>query len=297
MRVVLFDLDNTLVLEDLATRRALADASAGASRHGVDRTRLAAAAEAEAEILWRTGPDFAWADGIGVSAGEALWGSFAGSGAELASLRAFAPGYRQAVWSGALAHCGVADPELAAELDSAFERARLASEPLDPDAEAVLDELGTRYLLAIVTNGAPAIQRAKLALTDLGRRFDAIVVSGEVGAGKPDPRPIHAALAALEVPADEAVMVGDSLERDVAAARAAGVYAVWLDRDPPRLSRPLASAGAGAPGRRSRGRAVEASRVRAREGFARPSGADARVTSLRELPALLDALARRSASR
>ena len=296
MRAILFDLDNTLVLEDLATARALAEASAGASGHGVDPVRLAAAVEAQAEILWRTGPDFAWADGIGISAGEALWGSFAGPGAELASLGAFAPAYRQAVWSGALGRCGVTAPvrtRLATTLSAAFIRARLADEPLDPDAEGILDELGMRYLLAIVTNGAPAIQRAKLALTDLGRHFDAIVVSGEVGKGKPDPRPIHAALAVLDVRPDEAVMVGDSLERDVAAARAAGVYAVWLDRD----SGTLASAGAGAPGRRSRGRAGEASRVRAREGFARPSGVDARITGLRELPALLDALVRRNASR
>ena len=297
MRAVLFDLDNTLVLEDLATARAFAEASAGASGRGVDPARLAAAVEAQAEILWRAGPDFAWADGIGISAGEALWGSFAGPGAQLASLAAFAPRYRQAVWSGALARCGVSETGLAAELDGAFERARRASEPVDPDAEAILEELGTRHLLAIVTNGAPEIQRAKLALTDLGRHFEAIVVSGEVGAGKPDPAPLLAALDALAVRSDEAVMVGDSLDRDVAAARAAGVYAVWLDRgslDPAGSVASGGGAGVGAPGADRRG---EASRVRAREGSARPSGPDARITSLRELPALLDALARQSASR
>ena len=268
VRAVLFDLDNTLVLEDVVTRKAFAEAGAVAAGHA-DTDLLASAAEAEAELLWRAGPDFVWADGIGISAGEALWGSFAGPGAELASLRAFAPGYRQAVWSGALARCGVTDAGLAAQLDGAFERVRLASEPVDPDAEAVLDELRVGHRLALVTNGAAAIPRAKLALTDLGRRFDAIVVSGEVGAGKPDPHMLHTALELLDVRADEAVMVGDSLERDIAAARAAGVYAVWLDRQPGTSASP------------------------AGEGV-RP---DTRITGLRELPALLDALARRSASR
>jgi len=267
---VLFDLDNTLVFEDGVTRKAFAEASAVAAGHA-DPDLLASAAEAEAELLWRAGPDFVWADGIGISAGEALWGSFAGPGAELASLRASAPRFRRAVWNGALARCGVTDARLAAELDRRFERARLASEPLDPDAEAVLDELCVKHRLALVTNGAPAIQRAKVALTDLGRRFDEIVVSGEVGAGKPDPRPIHAALAALEVRPEEAVMVGDSLERDIVAARAAGVYAVWLDRETPGTSGSLAS-----------------------EAGMRP---DARITGLRELPALLGALALRNASR
>ena len=269
MKAVLFDLDNTLVLEDGITRKAFAEASLDAAGHA-DPALLTAAAETEAELLWRAGPDFSWADGIGVSAGEALWGSFAGPGKELASLRAFAPGYRLSVWAGALRRCGVTDHGLAVQLDGAFERARVASEPLDPNAETVLDELRISHHLALVTNGAPAIQRAKLALTHLGRRFDVIVVSGEVGAGKPDPAPVHAALAALEVRPHEAVMVGDSLERDVVAAHAAGVYAVWLDREAAGTSASLTSGGI-LP--------------------------DARITSLRELPALLGALARRNASR
>ena len=263
VRAVLFDLDNTLVLEDLATRRAFDQASAGASGHGVDPARLAAAAEAEAEDRWRGNPSFSWADGMGISAGEALWGSFAGPGSELEALRAFAPGYRQAAWEGALGRCAVtatARARLATDLAAAFVRARLASEPLDPDAEAILDELRTTYRLALVTNGAPAIQRTKLALTDLARRFEVIVVSGEVGAGKPNPRAVRVALERLGVGAHEAVLVGDSLERDVAAARAAGVYAIWLDREVAGTSGLL------------------------------PSGADARIRSLRELPALLAAL-------
>ncbi len=286
VKAVLFDLDNTIALEDLATARAFADASAIA-RGRVDTGALAAAAEAEAEVRWRSGPLFGWADGLGITSGEALWGDFAGPGEELASLRTFAPKYRRAVWRGALRRCGVVDAALASQLDAAFERARLAAEPLDPDAEAVLDELRNDYRLALVTNGAPAIQRAKLALTGLARRFDAVVVSGEIGAGKPDPRVVEAALGALGVGPHEAAMVGDSVERDVAAARAAGVYAVWLDRG----SGPLASAGAGVQSSGAEKRGAAGS-VRAREGLTGPTGADARITSLRELPALLAGLPR-----
>ncbi|MGI8878167.1 MAG: HAD hydrolase-like protein, partial [Candidatus Limnocylindria bacterium] len=94
------------------------------------------------------------------------------------------------------------------------------------------------------------------------------------------------ALAALDVGPHEAAMVGDSVERDVAAARAAGVYAVWLDRG----SGPLASAGARVQSSAAEKRA--GSSVRAREGLTGPTGADARITSLRELPALLAGLPR-----
>lgn len=262
-QAVLFDLDNTLVLEDLATSRAFATAARGVGPLGVDPDRLAAAAAAEAEERWCGRLGFGWADAIGISAGEALWGSFAGEGAELAALRAEAPRFRRSVWEGALVRCGIADERCAESLSAAFVEARLGDEPLDPDAEAVLDELAAGYRLALVTNGAPAIQRAKLALTDLARRFDAIVVSGEVGVGKPDPLVVRTALERLGVGPARAVMVGDSPERDVAAARAAGVRSVWLDRTAG--DRP----------------AIEP---------------DARIRSLRELPALLAGLRLTTAS-
>lgn len=81
-----------------------------------------------------------------------------------------------------------------------------------------------------MTNGAPDLQRAKLGGAGLGPYFDAVIVSGEVGVGKPDPVPFALALAALGADPAEAVMVGDSLERDIAGARDAGIRGIWLDR-------------------------------------------------------------------
>src|SRR5206468_10469295 len=86
------------------------------------------------------------------------------------------------------------------------------------------------YRLALITNGAPDLQHAKLAGAGLAPHFDAVVVSGEVGVGKPDPRPFALALTALGVDRRQAVMVGDSPERDLARARNAGIRGVWIDR-------------------------------------------------------------------
>lgn len=285
VRAVLFDLDNTLLLEDEATDRAYL--AAAQSLPGPDPARLARAASRLAEEIFRSAAAFAYADAIGVSGGEAMWGAFAGEGDGLRALREYAPRFRVEVWDAALRDVGIRSEALARDLAEAFVRARTAGQLEDPVAAEVLDLLRGRYRLALVTNGAPDVQRAKLAGTDLARRFEVIVISGELGVGKPRPEPVLAALTALGVAAGDAVMVGDSLARDIVAARAAGVYAVWLDRGSLDLSGPLAS---------EVGEAREASRVRAREGFARPSGPDARITSLRELPALLDALARRHAS-
>ena len=48
---------------------------------------------------------------------------------------------------------------------------------------------------------------------------------------KPDPSIFLAALQQLGVTADEAVMVGDTLEDDIEGARAVGIRAILIDRD------------------------------------------------------------------
>jgi HAD superfamily hydrolase (TIGR01509 family) len=60
---------------------------------------------------------------------------------------------------------------------------------------------------------------------------DAIVDSRSHGRVKPHPTIFQAALDALDVPAAEAVMVGDSLEEDVEGARALGLRAILIDRE------------------------------------------------------------------
>jgi putative hydrolase of the HAD superfamily len=71
-----------------------------------------------------------------------------------------------------------------------------------------------------------------MVLSELGlaAAVDAVVVSAEVGAVKPDPAIYRAALDQLRVEAPRALFVGDSLETDVDGARAAGLRALLLDR-------------------------------------------------------------------
>ncbi|MGH3978622.1 MAG: HAD family hydrolase [Pseudonocardiaceae bacterium] len=84
--------------------------------------------------------------------------------------------------------------------------------------------------LAAVTNAAGAYQRGKLGILGLDAEFDALVISGEVGAAKPDPVIFHVACAALGVQPDQAVHVGDRLDLDARGARGAGLHGVWLNR-------------------------------------------------------------------
>lgn len=111
--------------------------------------------------------------------------------------------------------------------------------------------------LALVTNGASAPQRRKIERFDLGRRFDAILVEGEVGAGKPDAAIFREALARLDVSASEAWMVGDNLEADVGGSQGVGIVGIWVSPRgaevppgsavrPDRIVRSLADLAAGA---------------------------------------------------
>jgi putative hydrolase of the HAD superfamily len=60
--------------------------------------------------------------------------------------------------------------------------------------------------------------------------FDGVITSAEAGYSKPDPRIFAAALALAGSAPDEVLHIGDSLEEDVAGARAAGIEAVLLAR-------------------------------------------------------------------
>jgi putative hydrolase of the HAD superfamily len=99
-----------------------------------------------------------------------------------------------------------------------------------PDAAPALGRLRLLGVRAAVVSNWDVSLRGVLAEVGLGGLADHIVVSAEVGARKPDPVILEAALRRLRCPAGKALMVGDSPETDVAGAQAAGVRPVLLDR-------------------------------------------------------------------
>src|SRR5258708_14631107 len=108
-RAVVFDLDNTLILEDAATFAALRAAAATAG----DGAEAVANAVAEtADALWKGSAVFTNAHAFGIWWGEALWGGFTGDDPGLRAMRAFVPEFRRAVWRGALSHVGRSDDAL-----------------------------------------------------------------------------------------------------------------------------------------------------------------------------------------
>ena len=229
---LLFDLDDTLVADAAPTEEAfLAACALARARHGLEPADLARAVRHRARELWRAAPTIAYCRAIGISSVEGLRARFLGEDPQLVALREWAPEYRRAAWSGALAKLGMRDDALAAELALRFIAERGARNRAFPEVLPLLAALRPEYKLAIVTNGAPDLQHGKIAGAGLGACVDAVVVSGEIGAGKPDSRPFTVALTALGATAGDALMVGDSYERDIVGARNAGLSGIWLDRE------------------------------------------------------------------
>jgi putative hydrolase of the HAD superfamily len=99
-----------------------------------------------------------------------------------------------------------------------------------PGAHDAIDALKAHGVkLALVTNGAAEIQRAKVERFALTHRFDHIQIEGEHGFGKPDERAYRHAMQALGVTAPETWMIGDNLEWEIEVPQRLGIYAIWID--------------------------------------------------------------------
>ena len=120
--------------------------------------------------------------------------------------------------------------DLDAEALSAEYAAGLGNHPdLLPGAEDFIRALHGRMKIALVSNGVSAIQRSRLSKCPLTPLFDAIVISEEVGAAKPDPKLLHVAMEMLGcTDKSQAVMMGDSLGADIRAANNAGVDSIFF---------------------------------------------------------------------
>lgn len=97
-----------------------------------------------------------------------------------------------------------------------------------PGVAGALVGLSRRLPLALVTDGDPTGQLAKLDATGLRHVFSAVILSDDYGRShrKPDRVPFEAALRALGLPASRVVMVGDRPDKDVAGAAAIGMRAL-----------------------------------------------------------------------
>jgi putative hydrolase of the HAD superfamily len=104
---------------------------------------------------------------------------------------------------------------------------------LAPGAAAVLTRLRSEgWSLAVLTNGLPATQRAKVEALAIEAMVDAVVYAEEhVPGGKPARAAFDAALEAIGAVPAHTVFIGDDLVRDVHGARAAQLRTIRMATD------------------------------------------------------------------
>ncbi|MBD3243012.1 MAG: HAD-IA family hydrolase [Chitinivibrionales bacterium] len=114
-----------------------------------------------------------------------------------------------------------------------YHAAYLAHRRAVPGVVAVIDELRRRQVpLAVLTNHHSLTeQRGKLDECGLSVLSEQLFVSADIGFTKPEPGAFVTVLDDLGCRPADAVMVGDSLHSDIEGALAAGMHAVWLNRD------------------------------------------------------------------
>lgn len=118
------------------------------------------------------------------------------------------------------------------------------------------------YRLGMISNAGDDQDVQQLARRfGISRYFDFIVTSASCSYRKPHPRIFELALSNWYFLPSEAVMVGDNPDADIRGAKSAGLYAVWLSR-----------------------------RAGWQNGDPLPVQPDASLSTLSELPALLDRL-------
>ncbi|WP_437879511.1 HAD family hydrolase [Pseudomonas sp. LRF_L74] len=145
-------------------------------------------------------------------------------------------------------------PEQAAEMaEGAFQTMLHARHRITffNDTVPTLERLALHYTLGVITNGNADVRR--LGLADY---FRFALSAEELGVGKPDPHPFQRALHEAGVEASQAVHIGDHPGDDIAGAQAAGLRAIWFN--------PL------------------------RQEWQGERHPDAQITSLSELPAVLE---------
>jgi len=144
--------------------------------------------------------------------------------------------YRRDLVRHGLEPWGELDEGLFHEYNEARTRSVDLIELYDDAVETIRALKAAGLRIGILTNGPSELQRRKLRLIGIEEEVDAVAVSEEIGATKPDPEAYRRAVAMLGLEPGEVAMVGDDIENDVAGALAAGLAAaVWVERRPGEL--------------------------------------------------------------
>lgn len=124
----------------------------------------------------------------------------------------------------------IADEELAKQLSELFLQLLPTRTIVFPDTTEVLQYLTDKgYQLHLITNGFESIQHGKLKNSRLDGFFKEVVTSEGSNSLKPQKEIFDYALRKTGATVEESIMIGDSIEVDIAGAIAAGMDQVHVN--------------------------------------------------------------------
>jgi putative hydrolase of the HAD superfamily len=124
----------------------------------------------------------------------------------------------------------IADEELASQLSELFLQLLPTRTILFPDTKEVLQYLtGKDYQLHLITNGFELTQHNKLSSSGLDIFFKEVITSEGSNSLKPQKEIFEYALNKTGADAKESIMIGDSIEVDIAGAMTVGMDQVHVN--------------------------------------------------------------------
>ncbi|WP_341356436.1 HAD family hydrolase [Rossellomorea sp. y25] len=233
IKAIMFDLDDTLLWDSKSIEEAFkATCRYAEAKVGVDSKSLELSVRDAARKLYETYDTYEFTQNIGINPFEGLWGDFLDEHDEgFLKMKEIVPTYRKKAWTSGLQSLGITDVELGAELSERFRKERKDRPYVYEDTFRVLNEVKGNFQLLLLTNGSPHLQNTKLDKTpELVPYFEEIIISGNIGKGKPDSAMFLHALERLKLQKDEVIMVGDNLNTDILGASRLGIKTVWINR-------------------------------------------------------------------
>jgi len=123
-----------------------------------------------------------------------------------------------------------AENEILNIIEATIVNSRVKSAILFTETASVLEELQSKYLLAVVTNtSSHQVARQILRSLRLNRFFECAITSAEFGVRKPYPGIFLYALRELCARAEDAMFIGDSLKHDIVGAKMSHIRSCFIN--------------------------------------------------------------------
>lgn len=152
---------------------------------------------------------------------KALWEAFERGGVTQAHIKT----KRFELWLGTLNIQADIDQVSRTYLTYLSQQGVLLGHALD-----IIQTLAKNYKMLLLTNGLKEVQRPRFNASILKPYMTDIIVSGEVGFAKPDPRIFDAAFEKIGNPDKrEVLMIGDSLSADIQGGLSYGLDTCWYN--------------------------------------------------------------------